>query len=106
VVSAALALIPAGCNCVGQIKRLENQAARAGVAVYVVGRGGSSTEARELAADIKGAHVAIDSGNVLTAFASSHLTIVLVDSHQNVTRPALTKKFDLVAALKSLLPAP
>ncbi|HEX7994663.1 MAG TPA: hypothetical protein VF506_12130 [Streptosporangiaceae bacterium] len=106
VFSAALALIPAGCDCTQQIKRLGHQAASAGVEVYVVGRRGSSTEVRRLAADIKGAHVAIDSGNVLNAFASSHLTVVLVDSHQNVTRPALPQDFELVAALKSLQPGP
>jgi hypothetical protein len=106
VFSAALALIPAGCDCINQIKRLGVQAESAGVQVYVVGRRGSATEARRLADDIKGARVAIDSGNVLNAFASSHLTVVLVDSHQNVTRPALPQDFDLVAALKSLNPGP
>lgn len=106
VVSAALALIPAGCDCVRQIRRLGSQAAVAGVDVYVVGRHGSATEARRLAADVKGAHLAIDSGNVLNTFASNHLTVVLVDSQKNVTRPALPQDFELVAALKSLQPGP
>jgi hypothetical protein len=106
VFSAALALIPAACDCTREIKRLGQQAAKAGIKLYVVGRRGSSTEARRLALDIKGAHVAIDSGNVLNAFASKHLTVVLVDSHQNVTRPALSQDFQLVATLKSLQPGP
>jgi hypothetical protein len=106
VFSAALALIPARCDCIRQIRRLGSQAAVAKVDVYLVGRRGTAAEARRLAAGIKGAYVAIDSGNVLNAFASNHLTVVLVDSQRNVTRPALPKDFDLAAALESLRHGP
>ncbi|HEX2321210.1 MAG TPA: hypothetical protein VHJ18_19720 [Streptosporangiaceae bacterium] len=106
VFRAALALIPARCDCIRQIRRLGSQAAGANVDVYLVGRRGSAAEARRLAAGIKGAYVAIDSGNVLRGFASNHLTVVLVDSQRNVTRPALPKDFDLAAALESLQHGP
>jgi hypothetical protein len=106
VVTAALALIPADCHCAVLIRRLGNQATAAGVGVYVVGRRGSATEARRLAADTKGAHFALDSDNVLNGYASSRLTVVLVDSQRNVTRPALPKDFDLAAALESLQHGP
>jgi hypothetical protein len=106
VFSAALALIPVKCSCIRQIRRLGFQAAVANVDVYLVGRRGSAAEARRLAAGIKGAYVAIDSRNVLNAFVSNHLTVVLVDSQRNVTRPALPKDFDLAAALKSLRHGP
>jgi hypothetical protein len=102
VVTAALAFIPANCHCAVLIRRLGNQAAAAGVGVYLVGRRGSATEARRLAGDTKGAHFALDADNVLNGYASSRLTVVLVDSQHNVTRPALPKDFDLAAALKSL----
>jgi hypothetical protein len=106
MVTAALALIPANCRCAVLIRRLGNQAAAAGVGVYLVGRRGSATEARRLAAETKGAHFALDSDNVLNGYASSHLTVVLVDSQHNVTRPALPKDFDLAAALESLQQGP
>ena len=106
VVTAALALIPANCHCAVLIRRLRKQATAAGVGVYLVGSRGSATEARRLAADTKGAHFALDSDNVLNGYASSRLTVVLVDSQRNVTLRALPRHFELAGTLKSLRHGP
>ena len=105
VTTAALAIIPAKCRCAHKIQRLVTQAAAAGVTVYLVGERGSKNELKRLAAGAQKAHVAIDADNVLSAYASTHLTLVLVDWQRNV-RPAraLAPDFHLAGTLKALQP--
>ena len=89
------------------IRRLVDQAAAAGITVYLVGKRASKTELSRLASGAKRTHLAIDADNVLNAYASTNLTVVLVDSQRNVTRgPVLAPDFHLVRTLKALQPSP
>lgn len=108
VFSAALAIIPANCGCARMIRRLVGQAAAARVDVYLVAMPGSGTKLRALASGTKRTHFAVDADKVLlTAFASRQLTVVLVDSHKNVTQAsALTPNFHLAGRLKALQRSP
>ena len=102
VVSAALAIIPAGCRCGHLIGRLVRRATAEGVSVYLIGSQGGATEAKHFATDNKKALLAIDSGNLLRAYASKDVNVVLVDSRQKVTTTALRGNLDLASTLKSL----
>ena len=106
VTTAALAMIPANCGCARIIRRLANQSAAANVAVYLVGKRGSRNELKRLAAGAQRAHVAIDADNVLSAYASKDLTVVLVDWERNVRRASgLAPDFQLAGTLKALQPS-
>ena len=106
VTTAALAMIPANCGCARIIRRLVNQSAAAHVAVYLVGKRGSRNELERLAAGAQKAHVAIDADNVLSAYASKDLTVVLVDWQRHVRpAPALAPDFQLAGTLKALEPS-
>jgi hypothetical protein len=106
VVSAALAIIPANCGCARLIDRLVDQAAVAGVDVYLIGKRSNATAIKQLTDGVQRTHFALDSDNVLNAYASNHLTVVLVDAQRNVTRTAIPQNFHLVRALKALQPSP
>jgi flagellar basal body-associated protein FliL len=105
LVTAVMAIIPANCRCGGLIRRLVSQAVAAGVGVYLVGSKGSAAESRQLAAEVKRAHLVIDLDNVLTSYASQNLSVVLVDSHRNVASHPLRPNFDLEPTLKGLQPS-
>ena len=82
-----------------------NQSAAANVAVYLVGKRGSRNELKRLAAGAQKAHVAIDADNVLSAYASKDLTVVLVDWQRNIRRALpLAPDFQLAGTLKALQP--
>ena len=107
VVGAALAIIPANCDCARAIRRLVKQAMAVGVTVYLVGKRGSLTELNRLAPDaaIGGtAFVAIDADSVLNkAYQAKGLTVVLVDSQHTVrSAAALPPGFHLESTLKTL----
>ncbi len=103
---AALAIVPARCGCATVVRRLLAQAMSAGVTVYLVGRRGSLTELSSLApATASGTVVlAIDVDNALTsAYRSSGLTILLVDSRGSVhLRPRVRPGFQIEKKLESL----
>ena len=84
----ALAIVPASCGCARVVGQLLTQAMAAGVTVYLVGRKGSLTRLKSLAAGpARGtALVAIDADNAFgSAFRQSGPTMLLVDSHGLVT---------------------
>lgn len=106
----ALAIVPANCDCAGQVRRLLSQAMSAGVVVYLVGSRGSLAELKNLApATARGtAMVAIDADNALQrAYRPSGLTVLLVDSHRVVTVASkLRPDFQMEPTLLSLKRAP
>jgi hypothetical protein len=78
---AALALVPANCQCDTALKQLTAQASRARVNVYFVGTTSAMTDVNRLArTDGPGAASAVeDQGNVLhTAYRPDGLTVILV----------------------------
>jgi hypothetical protein len=89
--SAALAIVPANCDCLTTLRQLLTQVESAGVMVYLVGsRGSSLTPLNQLAtstaAATRAARVAADDANVLTSTFRAHgLTVLLVDAHGAVT---------------------
>ncbi len=105
VVTTALAIIPANCGCGRLIRRLVGQAANARVSVYLVASQGNVPETRQLAAEVKKAHLAIDSANLLNRYTSKDISVVLVDYHGNVAGHALRPNFDLEPTLRSLRPS-
>lgn len=91
VISAALAIVPANCDCRAAIGQLLDQAKSAGVIVYlVVPRGSKVADVDRLvtpsARRARSARVATDYQNVLSsAYPPAGLTVLLVDSHGQVT---------------------
>lgn len=91
VISAALAIVPANCDCKAAIGQLLEQAESAGVIVYLVGPRGSKVADLDrlvtpAARRARSARVATDYQNVLTsAYPPVGLTVLLVDSHGLVT---------------------
>lgn len=91
VISAALAIVPANCDCKTAIGQLIEQAESAGVVVYLVGpRGSKVVDLDRLvtpaARKARSTRVATDYQNVLTsAYPTAGLTVLLVDSHGLVT---------------------
>ena len=89
--SAALAIVPAKCDCAAALRDLLRQVESAGVIVYLVGvRGVSLTSLQRLAtasaAATKAARVAADKANVLVStYRPVGLTVLLVDSQGSVT---------------------
>lgn len=91
VLSAALVIVPANCDCKSDVGQLLDQAESAGVIVYLVGpRGSRIADLDRLvtprARRAKSTRVATDYANVLTsAYRAVGLTVLLVDSHGLVT---------------------
>ncbi len=89
--SAALAIVPANCDCAAAVRQLLAQAESAQVPVYLVGpRGSSLIVLNRLAtaspAGTQTPMVAADDHNVLTStYRTVGFTVLLVDSHGSVT---------------------
>jgi hypothetical protein len=91
VISAALAIVPANCDCKSAVGQLLEQAQVAGVIVYLVGPRGSKVADLDrlvtpAARRAKSTLLATDYQNVLTsAFRTVGLTVLLVDYRGLVT---------------------
>ena len=91
LLSAALAIVPANCDCSGAVRQLLAQAESAGVIVYLVGpRGSKVADLDRLvtprARRAKSTKVATDFDNVLTSvYRADGLTVLLVDARGLVT---------------------
>ena len=109
VISAALAIVPANCDCKVAVEQLLDQAQWAGVIVYLVGpRGSNVADLDRLvtpsARTAKSTLVATDYQNVLTsAFRTAGLTVLLVD-YRGLVRVAsgLGRNLMLTKQLKML----
>jgi len=104
--SAAIAIIPAHCQCARVLGRLLARASLAGIRVYLVGlRGSKVSDLRSMAppSAATSAVLAIDAHNALAvAYRPIGLTVLLVDKHRHVrAAPALATKA-LDRALRSL----
>jgi hypothetical protein len=106
LVSSALALIPAGCDCGPALSRLADQATAAQVSLYFVGSGSVMPQLAELTARYgEGAALAVyDSGNLLgAAYHPAALTVLLVYSDGTAAvRTNLPAGFQLTSALREL----
>jgi hypothetical protein len=92
---AAIAILPANCDCMRFLSRLVARAKADGVRMFLVGLFGSSTSAvRRMAgrSAAKNAVLAIDAHNTLyRRYHVLGLTVLLVDSHRHVRpTPKLT----------------
>jgi hypothetical protein len=109
VISAALAIVPANCDCKTAIMQLLEQARTAGVIVYLVGpRGSKVTDLDRLvtpaARKAESTKVATDFENVLTpVYGTVGLTVLLVDSRGLVSvASGLGPRIMLTKQLQSL----
>jgi hypothetical protein len=109
VSSAALAIVPANCDCARAVGQLLAQAETAGVIVYLVGPRGSTVADLDrlvtpAARKAKSTRLATDYQNVLTsAYRPAGLTVLLVDSHGLVTvASGLGPNFMLTKQLQKL----
>lgn len=107
LVSAALALVPAGCDCGPSLRRLADQAAAARVRVYFVGEGAGIPQLPALAARYgNGEATAVDdTGGVLAAdYRPAGFTVLLVysDATAQVQRN-LPPGFELGSRLRDLV---
>jgi hypothetical protein len=106
LVSSALALIPAGCDCGPALRSLADQAAEADVGLYFVASGTAMPQLASLTAQYgRGRATAVyDTGNLLdAAYHPAGLTVLLV--YSDATAVAVTDlpaDFDLSAALSGL----
>jgi hypothetical protein len=106
LVSSAVALIPANCDCGPALRRLANQAVAAHVGLYFAGSGTAIAELPDLAARYGGgaAVTVYDQANVLgAAYRPAGLTVLLVyhDATAQVRRD-LPPDFQLSPALRTL----
>ena len=108
LITSAIALVPAGCNCGPQLKRLADQAASADVKLYFAAAGSEVAQLTDLANRYGDGRAmpAEDDHLVLTsAYHPSGLTVLLVDSHAAATvKRALPADFQLTPALRALAP--
>ena len=109
VMGAALAIVPANCDCKSAVGQLLEQAQVAGVIVYLVGPRGSKVADLDrlvtpAARRAKSTLVATDYQNVLiSAFRTVGLTVLLVDYRGVVTvASGLGRNFTLTSQLKKL----
>ena len=106
LVSSALALIPAGCDCGPALRRLAGQAAAARVSLYFVGAGAVMPQLAGLTGQYGGgtALAAYDTGNLLgAAYHPAGLTVLLVYSDATaLVRAALPPDFQLTDTLRAL----
>jgi hypothetical protein len=107
LVSSALALIPAGCDCGSALRRLADQATAAQVSLYFVASGAEMSQLGSLTAQYgEGAALAVyDKDNLLGA-AYHHpagLAVLLVYSDASAqVRANLPAGFQLTSALREL----
>ena len=106
LVSSALALIPAGCDCGPALSRLADQATAAQVSLYFVASGSAMTQLNSLTTRYgEGAALAVyDAGNLLgAAYHPAGLAVLLVYSDATaVVRTNLPAGFQLTSALRGL----
>jgi hypothetical protein len=106
LMTSALALVPAGCDCGPSLLRLAGQAAAAHVRLYFVASAGTAAELQDLTARYgQGAAVAVyDTANVLgTAYHPVGLTVLLVRGDATVdVRRGLSPTFQLGPDLRQL----
>ena len=106
LVSSALALIPAGCDCGPALRRLADQATEAQVSLYFVASGSAMPQLGDLTARYgEGAALAVyDAGNLLgAAYHPAGLTVLLVYSDATaLVRTDLPASFQLTSALREL----
>jgi len=106
LVSSALALIPAGCNCGPALRRLADQATEAQVSLYFVASGAAMPQLADLTAQYgEGAALSVyDTGNLLgAAYHPAALTVLLVYSDATArVRANLPAGFQLTSALREL----
>jgi hypothetical protein len=104
--SAAIALLPAGCDCGPQLKRLADQARSAQLKLYFAASGLEATQLTDLAnqyGDGRAFPVEDDNQVLTDAYRPLGLTVLLVDSHANATvKRALPAGFDLTSELTAL----
>jgi len=106
LVSSALALIPAGCDCGPALRRLADQATEAQVSLYFVASGSAVPQLASLTAQYgEGAALAVyDADNLLGAeYHPVGLTVLLVYSDATaLVRANLPAGFELTSALREL----
>lgn len=106
LVSSALALIPAGCDCGPALRRLADQATEAQVSLYFVASGPAVPQLASLTAQYgEGAALSVyDAGNLLGAeYHPVGLTVLLVYSDATaLVRANLPAGFELTSALREL----
>jgi hypothetical protein len=106
LVSSALALIPAGCDCGPALRRLADQATEAQVSLYFVASGSAMPQVSGLTAQYgEGAALAVyDTGNLLgAAYRPAGLTVLLVYSDATAAvQTNLPGDFQLTSALREL----
>lgn len=106
LVSSALALIPAGCDCGPALRRLAEQASAADVGLYFVGSGAAMPQLASLTVQYGGgtATAVYDTGNLLDeTYHPAGLTVLLV--YSDATAVAVTNlpaDFELSSALSGL----
>jgi hypothetical protein len=106
LVSSALALIPADCDCGPALRRLADQASGAHVGLYFVASGAAMPQLASLTAQYGGgrATAVYDTGNLLDAtYHPAGLTVLLVYSDATaVVETNLPADFELSSALSGL----
>lgn len=109
LVSTALAIVPAKCNCDAAVLDLLTQAGTAGVIIYLVGPRGSTASLEKLLAGAstsatKVTKVATDDQNVLAgAYQPVGLTVLFVDARGGVTEAtSLRRPFMFADRLRML----
>ena len=106
LVSSALALIPAGCDCGPALRRLADQATEAQVSLYFVASGSAMPQLADLTAQYGGgaALAVYDADNLLgAAYHPAGLTVLLVYSDATaLVRTNLPAGFQLTSALREL----
>jgi hypothetical protein len=106
LVSSALALIPAGCDCGPALRRLADQATAAQVSLYFVASGAEMSQLAGLTAQYgEGAALAVyDRDNLLgAAYHPTGLAVLLVYSDATaLARTNLPAGFQLTSALREL----
>jgi hypothetical protein len=87
LVPLVLALVPSGCRCAAALRRLSDQAAAAGIQIYLVGPDRWMPEVKALAAQNTkdSAHVVDDAKDMLgSAYRRAGLTAVLVYADSSI----------------------
>lgn len=106
LVSSAIALVPAGCDCGPALRRLASQAAAAHVGLYFAASGSAIAGLKDLAARYGGgaAVTVYDRANVLgAAYHPTGLTVLLVYRDATVqVRRDLPPDFQLTPVLRTL----
>lgn len=104
---SVLALIPSGCRCATALRQISEQAATAGIRIYLVGTSGWMTEVKALATQngTEPAYVVDDASDALgSAYHRTGLTAVLVyaDGSVSAVRRDLAPGVRLTSSLQVL----